>query len=516
MDGRIGGAMIAIMGLGRSGLAVAKAVTRGGGATVVLDQKPEGQLAKPELKAEAEATGATVVTGWDGATLPPGVIQLVANPAVPMRHPLLAKARDAGIEVIGEIEFAYRISKAPIVAITGSNGKSTTVVMTLECLTACGFEARLCGNLYGSGYAETTLTEAALEASESEILVAEVSSFQLETIAGFRPIVAGITKIAPDHLDRYEGFSEYAATKNRIFENQTAADFAVVRAFDPDVRVPGHVSGEYRPRGLRGKAERTPEGPRVLTFGASGTHAQIDEAEIRVLDKAVPLRELPFTEPHNFQNAAMAGLMAFAAIRARAERDPYGAAAQLLADAKRDWQSARPRRTYGPNAVAPEFILPAKILDGLRGFRGLAHRMEMVGSRDGVRVINNSMCTNPDAVMNGLQAAKDPVHVLMGGINKDLTEKDWQPLRAYLANRRHRVYLFGRDAATINQFLGGQETDYGTMEAAFRAATTSARKPDVVMLAPGCASSDQFRDFVHRGNVFKQMAQQWLAEGETR
>jgi UDP-N-acetylmuramoylalanine--D-glutamate ligase len=338
--------MIAVMGLGRSGLAVAKAVARNGGRAVVLDQKPEAQLAKPELKAEAEAVGATVLTGWDGETLPQGVTQLVVNPAVPMRHPLLAKARAAGIEVIGEIEFAYRIAQAPIVAITGSNGKSTTVVMTHQCLTACGFEARLCGNLYGSGYPETTLTEAALEASEAEILVAEVSSFQLETITSFRPLVAGITKIAPDHLDRYEGFAEYAATKNRIFENQTTADFAVVRAFDPDVRVPGHVSGEYRPRGLRGKSETPVSGPRVLTFGASGTHAQIDEAEIRILDKSVPLRELPFTEPHNYQNAAMAGLLAFAAIRARAERDPYGASAQLLADAQSDWQRARPRRTY--------------------------------------------------------------------------------------------------------------------------------------------------------------------------
>jgi UDP-N-acetylmuramoylalanine--D-glutamate ligase len=502
--------MIAVMGLGRSGLAVAKAVVQRGGSAVVLDQKPEVQLAKPELKAEAESAGATVMTGWDGTTLPVGVTQLVVNPAVPMRHPLLAKAREAGIEVIGEIEFAYRIAKAPIVAITGSNGKSTTVVMTYLCLQACGIEARLCGNLYGSGYPETTFTEAALEASESEVLVAEVSSFQLETIENFEPMVAGITKIAADHLDRYEGFAEYAATKNRIFENQTESDFAVVRAFDPDVRVPGHVSGEYRPRGSRGKAEASVAGPRVLTFGASGSHAQIDESEIRILDKAVPLRDLPFTEPHNFQNAAMAALMAFAAIRARAERDPDGYSARLLAEAEREWKAARPRKTYGPNPVKPDFVLPGKILDGLRSFRGLSHRMELVGSRDGIRVINNSMCTNPDAVMNGLQAARDPVHVLIGGINKELDEKDWRPLRAYLANRRHRVYLFGRDAGQINEFLGGGFTDYGTMQRAFAAATAEAVAPDVIMLAPGCASSDQFRDFTDRGNVFKQIAKEWL------
>jgi UDP-N-acetylmuramoylalanine--D-glutamate ligase len=502
--------MIAVMGLGRSGLAVAKAVIQRGGNAIVLDQKPEAQLAKPELKAEAEAAGAIVMTGWDGSTLPDGVTQLVVNPAVPMRHPLLAKAREAGIEVIGEIEFAYRVAKAPIVAITGSNGKSTTVVMTYLCLQACGIEARLCGNLYGSGYPETTLTEAALEAAAGEVLVAEVSSFQLETIVAFEPMVAGITKIAADHLDRYEGFAEYAETKNRIFENQTEADLAVVRAFDPEVRVPGHKTGQYQPRERRGIPSVSDVGPRVLTFGANGTHAQIDETTLHILDKSIPIADLPFTEPHNVLNAAMAGLMAFAVIRARAERDPSSVFAQILARANASRKLAPRRQTAGPAPVNPEFVLPAEILQGLKAFRGLSHRMELVGSRNGVRVINNSMCTNPDAVMNGLQAAKDPVHALIGGINKELNEKDWQPLRTYLANRRHRVYLFGRDAGPINQFLGGGYTDFGTMDKAFVAAAAAASAPDVIMLAPGCASSDQFRDFTDRGNVFKQIAKEWL------
>ena len=502
--------MIAVMGLGRSGLAVAKAVVQRGGTAVVLDQKPEAQLAKPELKAEAEAAGAAVMTGWDGTTLPDGVTQLVVNPAVPMRHPLLAKAREADIEVIGEIEFAYRIAKAPIVAITGSNGKSTTVVMTYLCLQACGIEARLCGNLYGSGYPETTLTEAALEASESEVLVAEVSSFQLETIENFEPMVAGITKIAADHLDRYEGFAEYAATRNRIFENQTEADFAVVRAFDPEVRIPGHVTGQYQPRDRRGMTAAADAGPRVLTFGANGSHAQIDDTVLHILDKSIPIAELPFTEPHNVLNAAMAALMAFALIRARAERDPSSVYAQILARANASRKVSPRRQTAGPVPVASEFALPPEILNGLRAFRGLSHRMELVGSRNGVRVINNSMCTNPDAVMSGLQAAKDPVHVLIGGINKELDEKDWRPLKAYLANRRHRVYLFGRDAGQIDQFLGGGFTDFGTMDRAFAAAAAEAVAPDVIMLAPGCASSDQFRDFTDRGNVFKQIAKEWL------
>ena len=151
--------------------------------------------------------------------------------------------------------------------------------------------------------------------------------------------------------------------------------------------------------------------------------------------------------------------------------------------------------------------LPTGIIDGLRSFKGLAHRMERLGERDRVRVINNSMCTNPDAVIKSAMAVKDPSHLLIGGVNKGL---DFGPLKHYLANHRHRAYLFGSDAANLDAMLGGGYPTFRTLQEAFAAATEKAVPGEVIMLAPGCASTDQFRDFRERGDVFRDIAKEWL------
>jgi UDP-N-acetylmuramoylalanine--D-glutamate ligase len=508
------GKRIAIFGLGRSGLAIAKAALANDAYPHVYDQKILDNLPKPEAYHEAVADGINVTLGWEG-TFDASITDLiVANPAIDRRHPALRRAMDDGIEIISEVEFAFRISKAPIVAITGTNGKSTTTVMTYLCLKACGEQPVLCGNIFGSGYDEVPLTEAALNATPDQTLVAEVSSFQLEWVSKFKPVSAGITNIWPDHLDRYTGFEEYAATKQRIFDRMDSDDTVVVKANDPVVVAPGGKSSVYRPRRARAGAisSTTQSLPTVLTFGATGEHGKVDEMDLKILNQTVRLSDLPFDEPHNYTNACMAALLTYGALMNRALHDPSSHAAKLL-EAAENKERARiksGRTVYdGKLPDGPILALPDEVIVGLKAFQGLAHRMERLGEKNGIRVINNSMCTNPDAVIKSAQSVKDPAHLLIGGVNKGL---DFKPLKHYLANHRHHAYLFGTGAQQLDEMLGGNYPIFVTMKEAFEAATRAAVSGEVIMLAPGCASNDQFRDFRDRGNVFKAIAKEWLCK----
>ncbi len=489
----IEGKTVVAMGLGRSGLAVARAALARGAKPIVVDEKVD--LLKPELVHEARAEGIDVRLGWSGsfAELSPDLV--VVNPAVDARHP---KLQNAGVELVSEVEFAYRIARGPIVAITGTNGKSTTTVMAYLALRACGLDPLLCGNLYGSGYPEAPLSEAAMMGREGQPLVAEISSFGLEWTSFFRPRAAAITTIQPDHLDRYDSFEEYAATKMRIFDGQTEDDYAVVRANDPVVVPPCGRANAYVPRGRRrlpAEGPRTGSCPHVLTFGATGEHARVEELDLVVLDTRIPLEGLPWTEPHNHANAACAALLAYGLLKATGS--------PLIEKAL----DAKPKPSVFAARRAPEPALPPEIVAGLREFRGLAHRMERVGERDGIEVLNNSMCTNPDAVVSSALGVKRPTLLLVGGADKGL---DFTPLGRLLGGGRHRAYLFGRDARQIDAEMGGGFPTFATMEQAFRAAALDAHPGETIMLAPGCASSDQFRDFRDRGNQFREMAKDWL------
>ena len=487
---------VAIFGLGRSGLAAALGVRRLGGEAVVFDAKRREDLSKPEIADRADGEGIEVVYAWDG-DLPEGFDAAVTNPALDRRHSALFAALEGGIEVMSEIELAYRIAKAPIVAITGTNGKSTTTVMTTLCLEAVGERAILCGNVFGSGYPETTLTEAALAAGPEDTLVAEISSFQLEWVSTFRPVAAAITNITPDHLDRYEGsFAAYAATKMRIFAAQTVEDYAVIRANDPQVRL---------------GAPRQPPVPTVRTVGAFGEDSDYDEVFLRVLDRKIPVASLPFSEPHNIANAGMAAILADSLLRWRASRDPAGNAADRLREALealRERVKAR-RSVYESGLSLPSEALPPEIEAGLKAFRGLAHRMERVGEKDGVLLVNNSMCTNPAAVVASVQALKRDAEILVGGANKGL---DFAPLAQFLRAGRHRVYIYGRDAEEVNAMLGGAWPVFGTMDEAFQSAAEAVRSGGAILLAPGCASTDGYRDFRERGDRFRTLAKEWLEE----
>lgn len=448
------GSRVAVFGLARSGLSVAKAALALGAVPTIVEEKQESELKHRLFLEEAMQVGAKVDLGWKDGFDPKVYDLIVKSPGVPQTHPALVKAGQDGLQILSEIEFAYLISRAPIVAITGTNGKSTTTVMTHQCLSRAGYGAILCGNIYGSGYEEVPLTEAALSASPIDVLVAEVSSFQLETASLFKPIAAAITNITPDHLDRHKSFEEYAKAKHRIFAAQGARDYAVVRAGD--------------------RVVRRPVVPEVLTFGGDGETAWWDDERIHFGHVTVPLGSLPFLGGHNYDNACVAVLLASAAV-ARMKDQPF--------------------------AISEDAV------EGLKRFKGIEHRMELVGERGGVTVINNSMCTNPAAVISSSGSLKARQHLLLGGSNKQL---DFKPLQKYLETSYNKAYLFGRDAKDLNEQLGGGHPVFDTMAEAFQDAVRNANAGEVVMLAPGCASMDQFEDFRARGNVFKAMAKEWL------
>ncbi|HWA82487.1 MAG TPA: UDP-N-acetylmuramoyl-L-alanine--D-glutamate ligase [Fimbriimonadaceae bacterium] len=528
MDGK----RVAIYGLGRSGLAIARACLALGAVPTVYDKARPEQMVKQDVLESARELGFGLHLGWEGRFDPGTLDWLVTNPGVDMRSPVLQQAKADGIEILSEVEFAYRIAKAPIVALTGTNGKSTTTAMTYLALRECGIDAVLCGNIFGSGLPEVPLTEAALHSTPDQVLVAEISSFQLEWVSQFRPAVAGITNIAPDHLDRYDSFQQYADTKMRIFAAQGSGDYAVVRAYDPVVRLGASASPRRLRRGtafqavsasgfqpevqsLEGSETHRLEGDAtIFTFGSQGEHAQVLEEEIRILDKTIKTDEMQVIGTHNYANAAMAGLMAYGALRWLAsDSHPGGRASELakrlLDEAEAASGRKSPRRVAQITNHKPQapLFLPLPIALALRSFKGIEHRMEYLGSRNGVRIINNSMCTNPEAVVRSAQAVKGPNHLIMGGKDKDLP---FAPVKNYLANGMHKAYLYGEAKEVLNIQLGGGFPTYNTLQEAFRAATEKARPGEVIMLAPGCASTDQFNDFRDRGNVFKKIAKEWL------
>lgn len=459
------GIRAAVFGLGRSGLAAARALKQAGADPTVFDERPADSFAGSPLLAALNDEGIAFVPGFSARWTPANTDLVVTSPGVPKTHSMLVEADAARVEVIGEIELAYRVSRAPIVGITGTNGKSTTTLMTHLCLEAAGGgEPVLCGNIYGSGYPEIPLTEAALNSRAGQILVAEISSFQLEWVRDFAPKAAIITNLSEDHLNRYASFEEYAASKHRIFRQMGEADTAVWHRGDAICEPFG--AGDL---GLGTKRKAGLGQPSRATFGAAGAEVWADEEAIHTPEGSVSLADLPFGETHNVLNAMAAIQLAWGASGRKVSR--------------------------------------LDLAKGLRSFKGLAHRMEQVGERDGVLLINNSMCTNPGAVIASSQGLRRRQHLLIGGINKEM---DYAPLRAYLDGAAHDAYLFGTDGPEIARQLGGRWPVFSTLRDAFSAAVARAKAGEAVMLAPGAASTDQFKDFRDRGEAFRSMAKEWL------
>lgn len=462
---------VAIAGMGRSGQAIARACVEHGAEATVYDETTAETPDRLAIVDHLQGLGAQVVAGWHGRLDPADFDLLVASPGFRREHAAIRDALAGGREVISEVEFAYRIAKSPIVAITGTNGKSTTTVLTWLVLGGAlgqGRRAILCGNLSGSGYPELTLTEAALDGSPQDILVAEVSSYQLEWVRDFRPRAAAITNVTPDHLDRHPTFEDYLQTKLRIFARMGAGDVAVANESEPSLPIERLLAAMAPEVGLR---TFVADGARhTYSKGQFSSPTTYRDGDHLVLGgRSVAISDLPLTAEHDLTNAMMAWELALAAA-------PDGA--------------------FEP------------MLRGLLGFRGLENRMERLGERGGVLVVNNSMCTNPAAVVSSSRGLRMPQHLLMGGHTKNL---DFTPVRDYLATSGHRAYLFGgTETDPLDAQLGGAWPRFASLDEAFAAACASAKAGEAILLAPGCMSASPFPSFRERGAHFRALARAWF------
>ena len=459
--------LITVIGVGNSGLDAARVLSELGAKVTLTDSKTAEELSETQLS-EIKATGAgfaPYVRSLDGA-FPAGTSLTVTSPGVPRHAAILQESLRRNIPVISEIELAFRATKAPMLAVTGTNGKTTTTMLATQMLTASGRHPIICGNISADSL-KKTLVSAAYETRELEdpqkpaMLVAEISSFQLEWVETFAPLAAVLTNITPDHLDRYKDFAEYAESKSRIFAAQKFGDLAIVNYGNPAAR----AIGETLP------AERLLWFSRDLLSGFDyGATLRDGMLVVRLpgmlrYEQILHVTEFPETLPglHSIENALAASA---AAIHLGAT--PEGAA------------------------------------QAIREFSGVPHRMEFVAEIDGVRFINNSMSTNVAAGISSLEAMNRPTILIAGGADKG---SDFSPLLPSLKNHVKFTFLYGKDAGKLEDAfrVGGYTTlrRVDTLEDAIREAATLATPGDTVLLTPICASFDQFDNFEHRGRVFR-------------
>ncbi len=437
---------VLVVGLGKSGIASALFLKSKGARVTVSDTKPQDQL-KDEIPALLDH-GIVVETGGHGERTFGGQDLIVVSPGVPTDAPSLVQARALGAHVIGEIELAARFFPGRIVAITGSNGKTTTTTLAGEIVAAGGHRTAVGGNI---GTPAISLVEGA---TADTIGVLEVSSFQLETIQMFRPQIAVVLNVTPDHLDRHRTFTAYADAKARIFENQQPEDFAVLNADDVTC-----VELAARTRAQVFWFSRT----REVKQGALVHDGRIFFRDHRGQKEIMLVSEIPLKGAHNVENV-LAAVCIGALLRCEPER----------------------------------------IRKAVHDFKAVEHRLEHVATIRGVDYYNDSKATNVDATIKALESFPANIHVILGGKDKG---SDYGVLNDLIRQRVKRVYTIGAAAAKIeSQIEGSAEIDHAeTLETAIKRAAAVAKPGDIVLLAPACASFDQFRNYEHRGKVFKNI-----------
>jgi UDP-N-acetylmuramoylalanine--D-glutamate ligase len=443
------GKKVLVIGAAKSGIACARFLAARGAVVALNDRKSLAEWTPDALSLKDDGVG--FVPGDVPMWLLDQVELVVLSPGVPTKIIPARYADRAGAEVIGEVELASRFLRGRMVAITGTNGKTTTTTLIGEMLKDAGFGVQVGGNI------GTPLISMVDSSRDDGWTVVEVSSFQLETIVDFHPMVAIVLNVTPNHMDRYESVTDYAAAKHRIFRNQQPGDVAILNADDRVVAswakgLRAHVTffsvrreleeGLYLRDG-RELVARTSEGERVLLTR--------DEIALRGL--------------HNVENV-LAALCAGLACGAS----------------------------------------PESMRETIKRFRAVEHRLEQVDEIGGVRFYNDSKATSVDATLKALEAFKDEpgkIVLILGGRGK---QAPYAPLSSLLKEKARRLILIGEDAGTIEKELQGiAESERATdMTDAVRRAYLAARAGDTVLLAPACASFDMFRSFEHRGEVFKQ------------
>jgi UDP-N-acetylmuramoylalanine--D-glutamate ligase len=437
---------VLVVGLGKSGVAAALFAKAKGARVTVSDTKTQDEL-KEEIPRLLDQ-GVAVETGGHGERTFQNQDLIVVSPGVPLDAPPLVQARALGEKVIGEVELAAQFFPGSIVAITGSNGKTTTTTLAGEVIANGGFSVAVGGNI---GTPAISLLE---QASEDTIAVLEVSSFQLEAIQTFRPHIAVVLNVTPDHLDRHRTFTAYADAKARIFENQQPSDFAVLNADDPTCVAMAsrtHAKVFWFSRKKEVSQGACVHDGRILFRDGNG------QREIMLVS------DIPLKGAHNVENVLAAVCVG------------------VLSD-----------------------VEPRRIAKAVREFRAVEHRLEHVASVRGVEYYNDSKATNVDATIKALESFPANIHLILGGKDKG---SDYRVMNDLLRQRVKVVYTIGAAAAKIeSQIKGTTEIIHAeTLENAIRRASESAQPGDIVLLAPACASFDQFRNYEHRGKVFKEV-----------
>jgi UDP-N-acetylmuramoylalanine--D-glutamate ligase len=463
---------VTVIGLARSGIGAANLLAELGGRVTVTDTKTEEELKESIPKLDPSVR---LALGSHPEDIFLHADTLIVSPGVPLDIRPLFLAKSKGIPILGELELAYQVirsqkseagSQIGFLAVTGTNGKSTTTALLDFMMKKGGFRTILGGNI---GNAVTEEISKMITSHESRVtshdyIVVEVSSFQLESITDFRPKVAAIVNITPDHLDRYRSIEEYGAAKARIFENQTANDFLVLNLDDPETM-------KVKSEKLRIKSEK----PKLFYFSrkqeVEGIYSKngIVYCNIQGLpltpcsSPLIKVEEIKIKGVHNLENAMAASAMA------------------LLAGCPVE-----------------------AVIDSLKEFAGLEHRLEFVRELDGVSYYNDSKGTNVDAVLKSLESFSSPVILIAGGRDK---EGDFSRLRDLVQARVKALILIGEASEKIKKAVG-DVTDVALAKDLGDAVNSSRNRAiqgDTVLLSPACASFDMFTNFEHRGRQFKKI-----------
>jgi UDP-N-acetylmuramoylalanine--D-glutamate ligase len=442
------GKKVLVVGLGKSGLAAALFLRHKGAQVTVSDIRSAESLAK-EIPALLDE-GIMVEAGGHGLLTFRRQDLIVVSPGVPLNTPELVQARNFGRPVIGELELAARFLKGKILAITGSNGKTTTTALAGEILKEAGYPTLVAGNI---GVPVVGVIE---ESTDDTWSVLEVSSFQLESTEDFHPRIAVILNITPDHLDRHGTFENYALAKERIFAVEDTNDSVVLNA--DNARTAEAEARSHAPVYRFSTKHEVNRG--AWAQNGAVVYRSAPEAAIETI---LPLNKISLKGEHNVENVLAAVCAA---------------------------------RLAG--------VSPSVIARAIEKFHAVEHRLEYVATVNGVEFYNDSKATNVDATAKAVASFPGGIHLILGGKDKG---SDYTTLSPLLHERVRAVYTIGAAAAKIESHLRGVLPIHSceTLANAVSTAAAAARPGEVVLLAPACSSFDQFENYEHRGRVFKQL-----------
>ncbi|NQS98123.1 MAG: UDP-N-acetylmuramoyl-L-alanine--D-glutamate ligase [candidate division Zixibacteria bacterium] len=441
----LSGKNILVYGLGLSGFAASKLLAAQGARVTAVDVKPEAAL-KSDLGI-LRSLGVEVHTGQNSIKRLNGIELLIVSPGIPLEHPLISIAQKGGIQVVGELELASQFCQAPVIGVTGTNGKSTTCALIGAILDSAGIANKVAGNI--------GLPLSSVVPLSAGVAVVEVSSYQLETIETFKPHIAVWMNLSADHLSRHSTIEAYAAAKSRIFKLQTSDDVKVYNAEDPQVmKFAAEGQGRPLPFGFNIKSGVFLRNERIF-YDWEGQSGEI-----------LPADEISIKGRHNLQNSLAASAAALA---------------------------------YGVDVPA--------IREALMKFPGLEHRQEFVTRKNGVAFINDSKSTNVDSGLKALETIEPPIILIAGGRGKG---ESFLPAEKLIRRNVKLLITLGETAEQLSRELSDAvETMYAKdLQEAVETAWGNSLPGDNILLSPMCASFDMFEDFEQRGRIFKSICRE--------